>query len=845
MSHDFVPPSNLSVIFDPNESAENLLSEFEINFSDLKFSQIIGNGAFGEVSDGIYIPTNQRVAIKKLHIVPNDKRSKELFYREVECLAKVSHRFLLPFIGFTPTSPFCIVTKFIPNGTLYNALHREDENLRLQLSGTDLTAIAYGIADGMRYLHEKEILHRDLKSQNIMLDEEMMPIICDFGSSRRAEQEKTMSTTSAGTSNYMAPEFIAGGHYNKEVDVYSFGMILWEMLSKKIPFSNLEPAQVIYTVVILKNRPFLGSDVPTPLKNLIERCWAHEPDERPTFQEIYELFLSGSVEFQGNIRDKFLKKIGYLAKIPNSSSLGKRKRSFNYYSLQRINHPIASKMLISHQSSLSFSSLEFDLSYSKDKAQSLLSNLSINSPNLPYSLDFFESNIDDPSFALIDIWEPFLKLLNQAPQYAIPDIQNIALKLAQRQDVRHKIHSVKFLYQYLDSNTIDIFLYFISFEFECVTIQIVDKLIELSLNSGKVSEKAIKLLYKIATNFHSDSNNQYFYPNDFSDKIQSFFLSAVSDFYDKNGGYIIFKCVSMLKKITSEVITSYSKSKIKLNVLAAYEAIFTISWVSGDLFQLSDVLDHIKSDDEDLREAGFEFLRRFSKDVNGCKVEQIIDALLFSGMKYGSEESVILLCRIAKDYKPCQMIISEAKKWLASNYPNIFIQLYLVLFNFDQTFTNQLFELDENYAFLSNFLNNGQSGVEIVVASILNKLTLFSNTHIDKTSNSAQFIISSKLVKFGICSFLCKCIPTYQDYETIIFIGNAISKVAQHVYCSELLFVTRHLVLKAINNDPHSKEYLHLMSCFCKYKEILQVFHEENAQNLLFEIEHFNTQNTL
>ena len=232
------------------------ISKYIIDHNQLKFERVIGMGGYGEVSIGYHIPTGLKVAIKKLFDVNESQINKELYHREIQALSLVKNIFLLPFIGFTNTPPYCIVTKYIPNGSLYDALHEtqtplssprvsapsipqkakndskkgskkiktkkktksktpneddenSDNNSQHSLTATEKTFIAYGISVGMQILHEKGIIHRDLKTQNILIDEHKCPIISDFGSSRYTSGNAPM-TSSFGTQNYMAPEFIQG-----------------------------------------------------------------------------------------------------------------------------------------------------------------------------------------------------------------------------------------------------------------------------------------------------------------------------------------------------------------------------------------------------------------------------------------------------------------------------------------------------------------------------------------------------------------------------------------------------------------------------------------------------------
>ncbi|KAH0790031.1 TKL family protein kinase [Histomonas meleagridis] len=300
---------------------------FQITHSDFKYNEddIIGSGAFANVYVGIFIPLNLKVAIKKLHSTEATEQSLELYNREVEILAIVNHQFCLPFIGFTTTPPFCIVTKFIENGSLHDAIHNDKK--KLNLTPDQLTAISWAISQGLQYLHSKNLIHRDLKPQNILLNDKKMPIICDFGSSRN--QISSGMTGTCGTSYYMAPEFYQG-EYNEKVDVYSYGLVLYEMYTKKIPFDGLEPAQVIYRVLVQQERPSLPDDTPQGLSELIQNCWATDPNVRPSFNEITKMFQSGTILFKDANFSKVYEIMKPYEQINNNNNLLQKRCSSNY-----------------------------------------------------------------------------------------------------------------------------------------------------------------------------------------------------------------------------------------------------------------------------------------------------------------------------------------------------------------------------------------------------------------------------------------------------------------------------------------------------------------------------------
>ncbi|XP_027121659.1 serine/threonine/tyrosine-protein kinase HT1-like isoform X3 [Coffea arabica] len=145
--------------------------------------------------------------------------------------------------------------------------------------------LALDIAHGMEYLHAQGILHRDLKSENLLLDEDMHVKVADFGISC-LESQCGSTKGFTGTYRWMAPEMIKEKHHTKKVDIYSFGIVLWELLTALIPFDNMTPEQAAFAVCQKNERPPLPSTCPLAFRHLINRCWSPNPNNRPHFEEI-------------------------------------------------------------------------------------------------------------------------------------------------------------------------------------------------------------------------------------------------------------------------------------------------------------------------------------------------------------------------------------------------------------------------------------------------------------------------------------------------------------------------------------------------------------------------------
>jgi serine/threonine protein kinase len=273
------------------------LSEFLVDISQYTRLRVIGKGAAGCVWLALDPKTNEPCALKELNYENLAGRSLKLFCREVQILATCKHPFLLPLRGFTLSRPFSIVTDIMYNGSLFEALrHRPGSP---NLTATQMTIIALGTASGMAYLHTREVMHRDLKSLNILLDNQCYPRICDFGIARFTDKQNEKLTQKIGTPHWMAPEVFEKATYGNKVDVFAYGIMLWEMLTCDMPYRGLNAQQIMVGVCRRHLRPRIPESCPGALRELMKSCWAWAPEQRPTFQAIYEQFASKQVAFPG------------------------------------------------------------------------------------------------------------------------------------------------------------------------------------------------------------------------------------------------------------------------------------------------------------------------------------------------------------------------------------------------------------------------------------------------------------------------------------------------------------------------------------------------------------------
>lgn len=275
-----------------------------LNLSEFIFGGVIGKGGFGEVRKAVQISTQRYCASKQIFSSRIEGSKFKRYISEVETMLKCDNMFLVPLVGFTVEPPYTIITEYMPGGTLDKAL--KPNTKKEPLSPTQLTMIAIGIANGMMSLHQNNIIHRDLKSSNILLNANQLPAIIDFGISR-VESSESGQTVGIGTPQYMAPELISSSTYDRKVDVYSFAMILYEMIELVKPFNDLSITDIFQKVVELGERPPFTEKTPKNLKKLIIQCWDQDPSKRPTFSQIFDEFASGKVFFPGTDAKKISK----------------------------------------------------------------------------------------------------------------------------------------------------------------------------------------------------------------------------------------------------------------------------------------------------------------------------------------------------------------------------------------------------------------------------------------------------------------------------------------------------------------------------------------------------------
>ena len=320
-----------------------------IDFSELKLEEVIGGGGFGQVWKAKWrsTPVAVKVLTGSAQSQKVPRAVLEEFAAEINLLRGMRHPNICLYMGACLQPPNrAIITELAANGSLWDALRlplnppyravgrpdgltyqeawppilyqpdprhgmppsasASNSSRRMTTTATAsvvkttpsipegqwpwalVKRVACGTARGMAYLHSgvPPVLHRDLKSANILLDESYTPKVCDFGLSRLQASTNSSMTGNCGTVQWMAPEVLANQKYNEKADVFSYGIILWELLTRACPYEGMGAVQCALAVLNRDHRPVIPHWCPPFLQALIRACWKTDPQDRPTFAQI-------------------------------------------------------------------------------------------------------------------------------------------------------------------------------------------------------------------------------------------------------------------------------------------------------------------------------------------------------------------------------------------------------------------------------------------------------------------------------------------------------------------------------------------------------------------------------
>ncbi|XP_056648259.1 mitogen-activated protein kinase kinase kinase 13 isoform X1 [Diorhabda sublineata] len=280
----------LSIIGKGVVENKNNQDDWEIPFEQITDLKFLGSGGQGAVFSGML--NNVQVAVKKVS---------ELKDTDIRNLRKLNHPNIVKFKGVCTqeTSCYCIVMEFCPYGPLFDLLKNQKNSVTINR----VVSWAKQIANGMHYLHSHKIIHRDLKSPNVLIGEGEVIKISDFGTSRtwNGVSEKM---TFAGTVAWMAPEAIQELACSEKVDIWSFGVVLWELITCEVPYDGMNNGAIMYSVGSGKLIPPIPSTCPDGFKLIMQMCWKFNPRERPNFKLICNHLEIASVDILSKYEDK-------------------------------------------------------------------------------------------------------------------------------------------------------------------------------------------------------------------------------------------------------------------------------------------------------------------------------------------------------------------------------------------------------------------------------------------------------------------------------------------------------------------------------------------------------------
>jgi len=307
--------------------------------SEFEKGNAIGSGSFGSVYLAKEIATENQFALKE--ISPNQKgkgknniKYQKEFFQEAENLSRCKYPSILSLYKISFDPPFWLITEYCPNGSILDFINDSDRKADI----TKKIIIIYGVAFGLNYLHSINVIHRDIKPGNILLDSNFYPKICDFGLAKLNTSSTVQNSTLAGTTNYCAPEVLlskSGTKYDgKKADVFSFGMTIYSVFFDETPYKEFENEFLIYQQITQNKRPIIEEEsIPKTFKNLIEQCWNHEPGDRPDFSTVVSTIMDPNTineikQFYSNFDEEKLREyLKLFSKFTSKTKIDLKSRS--------------------------------------------------------------------------------------------------------------------------------------------------------------------------------------------------------------------------------------------------------------------------------------------------------------------------------------------------------------------------------------------------------------------------------------------------------------------------------------------------------------------------------------
>lgn len=277
----------------------------EIPRNDIKLLERIGRGASGQVSKAMFRGTE--VAVKRLVTTSSSKDAVDEFMLEAAIMCGLRHPNIVLFMGssFDPImKEMLLVMEYMARGSVHDVIHNPKICMPYELK----LHLALQAAQGMNFLHSSKppVIHRDLKSHNILLDDKWNARISDFGITRIQEinkaeggagiRKRKVAPQCLGTIFWTAPEVLNGNNHTESSDCYSFGIVLWEIFHRAGPYMGVDTMVIAVEVPSKGRRPEISETCPPEIRELMKSCWHQDPGKRPSFQEIVNSLRAASVQ---------------------------------------------------------------------------------------------------------------------------------------------------------------------------------------------------------------------------------------------------------------------------------------------------------------------------------------------------------------------------------------------------------------------------------------------------------------------------------------------------------------------------------------------------------------------
>ncbi|XP_065875262.1 serine/threonine-protein kinase 54-like isoform X2 [Euphorbia lathyris] len=284
--------------YETSNAKGNVKEEWELDPHKLTIKQFFGRRIHGFVYKGVY--DDQDVTVKFLEWGDEDNMTKaeivllrKAFKQEVSVWKNLTHPNVCKFIGGiagtldgSEADMCCIVSEYESGGTLKSYLIN---NHKRKLNFKTVMQLALDLARGLSYLHSKNIVHRSVKTESMLLDENLTIKISDFGVARFQALIPNEMTGCTGSYGYMAPEVFFNEPYNRKCDVYSFGICLWEIYCCEMPYPNHNFSQATSAVVYGDLRPEVPKCCPKSVAKVMKSCWDKDPNKRPEMEEVVSM----------------------------------------------------------------------------------------------------------------------------------------------------------------------------------------------------------------------------------------------------------------------------------------------------------------------------------------------------------------------------------------------------------------------------------------------------------------------------------------------------------------------------------------------------------------------------